>query len=453
MEKPKTMIHDLTTGSVQRELLLFALPLLLSNALQAIYNLVDMIVVGRVLGGTGMSAVSIGGDVLHFLTFISIGFGNAGQILIARLVGEKRTEDIRRMIGTMFTVLLSASLVISLVCIIFRHPILQLLNAPTESYADALDYTVTCACGLLFIYGYNIVSAILRGMGDSKRPFLFIGIAAVLNTVLDILFVSYMGLGVFGAALATVIGQGVSFLFSLLYLYRRRESFCFDFKLKSFRIHRESCRALVALGVPMAIQSASVNFSKMVVAAWINASGVIFSAIAGIYNKLGTIINVVAQSFTATGGAMMSQNLGAKKYHRAGKILLWVGIYGLSLAGLLCLALGLFPDAVFSLFTSDTAVLAAAGIILWPSIWNFLGAALRCIGFSMINGSGQPKLNLAVALIDGLVMRIGLAALLGFAFSYGCRGFWLGDAFAGYMPFLIGMVYFLSGRYRRKESV
>ena len=451
MEDTKTMIYDLTEGSVKKKLLQFATPLLLSNMLQAIYNLVDMVVVGRVLGGVGMSAVSIGGDVLHFLTFIAIGFGNAGQILIARFVGQKRPDDIRKMIGTMFTLLLAASLVISVACIAFQNGILNLLNTPAESYADALSYTVTCACGLFFIYGYNIVSAILRGMGDSKRPFVFIGIAAVLNTVLDITFVAYLDLGVFGAALATVIGQGVSFLFSLVYLFRHRDSFNFDFKPASFRVDRDCCSLLIKLGIPMAIQSAAVMLSKMVLTAWINSYGVIYSAIAGIYNKLGTVSGVVSQAFTTAGGSMMSQTLGAKKYRRVGGIMLWAGIYSLVLAGVLCAVLLLWPDATFALFTSDAAVLAAAGIIIWPCIFNFIGGAMRAVGFAMINGAGQPKLNLAIALIDGIVMRIGFTALLGFALGFGCQGFWLGDAFAGYMPFMIGMIYFLGGRYKLRE--
>ena len=452
MNGSRKMIRDLTEGNIPKLLLSFALPLFLSNLLQALYNLVDMVVVGRVLGGTGMSAVSVGSDILHFLTFIAMGFSNAGQILIARLVGEKREKDISLMIGTMFTVLLAASLAVSAICIFFRTGILDLMNTPAESYADALDYVVTCACGLFFIYGYNIVSAILRGMGDSRRPFLFIGIAAVLNTVLDIWFVAYLGLGVFGAALATVIGQGVSFLFSLVYLFRRRESFCFDFRPASFRVDRGSLSKLVKLGIPMAIQSASVNFSKVVLSAWINSNGLIYSAVAGIYNKLNVIINTVSSAFTTAGGAMVSQNLGAKKYRRIRGILGTVALYSVVLAGLFSAVMVLKYRAVFELFTADEAVLAAAPMILGACVCNFFGAAVRAVGFSVINGSGRPKLNLAVALIDGLLGRIGGAYLLGFVLALGAKGFWFGDALAGYIPFVIGMGFYLFGNWKQEEN-
>ena len=181
MEKRASMVKDMTEGRVVPLLLRFAFPLFVSNALQAVYNVVDMVVVGNYIGKAGMSAVSIGGDLLHLLTFVAMGFCSAGQVIIARAVGEKRPEDIRRTIGTMFTFLLSVSAGIAVVCYLLRSSLLTALNTPAAAYDFAMDYLVTCVCGLVFIYGYNIVSAILRGMGDSKRPFLFIAIAAILT--------------------------------------------------------------------------------------------------------------------------------------------------------------------------------------------------------------------------------------------------------------------------------
>ena len=208
---------DLTQGSIPRLLVSFAMPLLISNTLQAIYNLVDMIVVGQYIGGAGMSAVSIGGDLLHLITFVAMGFSSAGQVIVAQNVGAHDHDQVKKTIGTMFTFLLSIALIISVVCLILRKQILLWLNTPSESYAYTMDYSVTCMVGLVFIYGYNIVSAILRGMGDSRRPFYFVAIAAILNIFLDIVFVVFFHMEVFGAALATVIGQGVSFLFSIVY--------------------------------------------------------------------------------------------------------------------------------------------------------------------------------------------------------------------------------------------
>ena len=442
------MVRDLTEGNVTKLFLSFAFPLFLSNALQAVYNLVDLVVVGQFIGGAGMSAVSIGGDLLHLLTFVAMGFSSAGQVLVAQDVGAKRMERVQKTIGTMFTFLLSASLVISLLCFLLREPILHALNTPPEAYAYTMDYTVTCIAGLCFIYGYNIVSAILRGMGDGRRPFVFVAIAAVFNIVLDLVFVCGCGMAVFGAALATVIGQGVSFLASLVYLYRRRADFGFDFKPASFRLERIALKRLLSLGIPMAIQSAAVSLSKTILMAWINSSGVVYSALAGIYNKVDTICAVISNSFTASGSAMVGQNLGAGKPRRVLKVLRAVLVCGMTMTAVFSVIIGFFSRNVYSLLTSDQTVLAAASVLVLPSLINFLGAGTRCVAFAIINGSGNTKLNLAVALIDGMISRIGLAALLGFALGLGCQGFWLGDALAGCVPILIGTCYLLSGKWR-----
>ncbi len=452
MERQATMVKDMTEGKVVPLLLRFAFPLFVSNALQAVYNVVDMVVVGNYIGKAGMSAVSIGGDLLHLLTFVAMGFCSAGQVIIARAVGERRPEDIRKTIGTMFTFLLSVSAAIAVICYLLRASLLSWLNTPAAARAYAMDYLVTCVCGLVFIYGYNIVSAILRGMGDSKRPFLFIAVAAILNMILDVLFVKYLHMEVFGAALATVIGQGVSFLASLVYLYRRRESFGFDFRPASFRIDGPTFRRLLALGIPMAIQSAAINLSKILLMSWINLFDVTYSALAGIFNKLNTMCGVISQSFTTAGSTMVGQNLGGRKYKRVNETLLTILLIGMGFAALFTAVMLLWPEGVYGMFTPDPDVLTVAAVLTLPVILNFFGAGTRSVAFSLINGSGRAKLNLAVAIIDGMISRIGLAALFGFALHWDCFGFWMGDALAGFMPLLIGGVFYLSGRWRSREG-
>lgn len=447
----KSIVTDLTVGSVPKLLLKFAFPLFLSNALQAVYNLVDMIVVGQYVGGAGMAAVSIGGDILHLLTFIAMGFSSAGQVLIAQDVGSGKFERVRKTIGTMFTLLFLCSILVSVVCYIIRLPMLEWLNTPDEAYKFTLDYTVTCIVGLVFIYGYNIVSAVLRGMGDSRRPFVFVAIAAIVNLVLDIIFIVFLGMEVFGAALATVIAQGVSFIVSIIYLYHKKDSFFFDFKLRSFAMERVAIKRILTLGIPMAIQSAAISLSKIVLMAWINAFGVVYAALAGVYNKVGMISSIVSNSFTTAGSAMVGQNLGAGKDERVPLILKTVMVCGTLIAVAFSLVVFFFPNQVFAIFTDDLEVLAIAGILVYPIILNFFGAATRSISFSLINGSGNTKLNLAVAIIDGVISRVGIAALLGFALHMDCLGFWYGDSIAGFVPIVIGLCFFASGVWRTKK--
>ena len=453
METKKQMGRDLTTGSVPRALLIFATPLFLSNLLQAVYNMVDMVVVGKYLGSAGLSAVSIGGDVLHFITFVAMGFSNAGQMIISQYTGAGRKDKVSRLIGTMFSFLMLCALVIMVLGILGQSTIMGLLNTPPEAWDDAKAYIDVCLMGLVFIYGYNMVSAVLRGMGDSRHPFLFIALAAVLNLVLDLLFVGPMHMGTMGAALATVIGQGVSFVCSIVLLYRQREQFGFDFKPASFRISGDVLSPLISLGVPMAIQSAAINFSKMFVNSWINSYGVVVSAVTGIGNKLGTVGNLFGNAFTTAGGSMIGQNIGAAKYERVPKAIGTIFAINGTVALVLSAVVICFPRAVFGFFTGEEAVLEVAMEYIPIVVLMFCSMAFRSCMMALINGSGNSKLNLCVAIFDGVVARIGFAVLLGLVFDMGYMGFWIGGELAGFVPFVIGGIYFLSGRWKNKSSI
>ena len=446
------IIRDLTTGSVPKTLLRFSLPLFLSGLLQMVYNMVDMIVVGRFVGTRGLSAVSIGGEVLMLITFVAMGFSNAGQILISRYVGEDRRDKVGEMVGTLFTLLMSLAVVIMGVFLLSYRTIIDWLNTPEDIWEFTRQYSVTCIWGTLFIYGYNLVSAILRGMGDSKHPFLFIAIASVINVVLDILFVGPLGMGPRGAALATVIGQAVSFLFALRLLYKNREQIGFDFRLAHFRMYPSVTKPLISLGIPMVIQSAAITFSMLFVNAYVNTYGTVAVAVTGVARKLETMIGVVSQAISSAGGAMVAQALGAGKVKRVPKIVLhalWIVAIP---AGIFAAITALKPEWLFGLFSSDPEVLQMAITYIPVAMVQYLGCTLRPASFALINGSGNSRLNLLVALLDGMVCRIGLALLLGVTLGMGIRGFWFGNALSGLVPFLIGFTYLLCGAWKRRAS-
>ena len=452
-QTPKSFINDFTSGGIMRPLLAFSIPLLLSNLLQILYNMVDMVVVGKVVGEAGLSGLSVGGDVLSFLTFLSMGFSNAGQVIISQYIGAGWRERLSRLIGTMLTFLMLCAAILSVACLLLRNQILGWMNTPPEAWGQATAYSVTCISGLLFIYGYNAVSAILRGMGDSKRPFLFVALAAVLNLLLDLLFVAVFRWEAFGAALATVIGQGTSFLCSLIYLYRKRERFGFDFSPHSFRIHMVELVTLVKLGVPMAIRSAFIIFSKLFVNAWVNGYGVTVSAVSGIGGKLDSICALVAESITTAGSSMVGQNIGAGTYDRVPRILsrtfLLSCVYFLPLIA----AVFFFPRAVFSMFTNEPGVLEVCMEYVPAALILLLGCMARAPMNGFTYGCGNYKFNFCLAIMDGIAARIGLSLLLGTSLGLGYFGFWMGSAAAGFMPFLLGGVYFLSGRWRKSNSL
>jgi putative MATE family efflux protein len=448
----ENLIHDFTVGPVLPALLRFTLPLFLSNLLQAVYNLVDMVVVGQVVGAPGLSGISVGGDVLALLTFLSMGFSDAGQVIISMYLGAGRREKLSRFIGTMSSFLLLCAVGMSALFLVLRRPVLRMLNTPAQSWDQAMAYATVCMLGLVFIYGYNIVSAILRGLGDSKRPFLFIAVAAVLNVLLDLLFVVAFRWEAMGAALATVIAQAVSFLTALLYLCKNRARLGFAVTARSFVIDRRELLTLIKLGVPFAIRQASVLISKFFVNYWINGYGVTVSAVSGIGYKLDVIGNLVGGAVTTAGSSMVGQNLGAARYDRVkrvlGSALLVNGVF----YTLMIAVFALFPRFLFGCFTGDQAVLAVCMEYLPYLLVIYLASALRNSMHAFTFGCGNSKFNFCAAVLDAFVVRVGLSLLLGLALGMGYRGFWAGSAAAGFVPFLLGGVYYLSGRWKKQSS-
>ena len=448
-----SQIKDFTRGNITTQLLAFSWPLLLANLLQVVYSMVDMIVVGKMAGAVGTSAVTVGGDVVNLLTFVGIGFAAAGQVLIARYVGAGETRQIGKFVGTMTNFFVIAAVLLTVFGLVFRHPLLLLMNTPEEAYEGALAYSTICTVGLFFIYGYNIVSAILRGMGDSKHPLLFIAVAAVLNLLLDLLFVVVCNMGAAGAALATVISQAVSFLSCLFFLFKRRAEFALDVHIGDFlHADRDMLSDFLKLGTPMAIKFASVQVSKLFVNAWINGYGLVVSAFAGIANKLAMFVNLFSNAMNTAGSTMVGQNIVAGEFGRVKRIMFDVFIITMILAFIFSGIIILFPEGVFSLFVTDgdTGVLALARGYVPIAILMFLAASLRATMNALINGSGNSAVNFATAILDGIVLRIGLSLLFGVALGMEYTGFWFGDALAGFTPFVIGVLYFLSGVWKKK---
>ncbi len=451
--KDKTLTRDFTTGNIPKQLLIFATPLFLSSLLQVVYNMVDMIIVGQVLGEAGLSAVSIGGDVSNMLLFLGMGFSSAGQVIIAKYIGAGERQRVGKFIANMFSALTVAAAVLSVVCVFFRKPILVLMNTPEEAFTEALNYSTICIVGMVFIYGYNTISAVLRGLGDSKHPFVFISIAAIMNVVLDLVFVLGLSMGAGGAALATVLSQCFSFVACVVFLYRRRDSLGFEIHVGDFfHIDFAMLWELAQLGIPMAIKSASIHFSKLFVNSWINSYGVAVSAFAGIANKVNSISNLLSNSLNTAGSTMVGQNIGAKTYRRVPKILITIACTTLSIAAVLSVLIYAFPEVIFGIFTSEASVMEIAMEYLPIAVLIFFGSACRAPANAIINGSGKTLINFATAIFDGIILRIGLSVLFGLVLNMRYLGFWLGDALAGFTPMFIGIVFYISGKWKTEKK-
>ena len=426
---------------------------MLANLLQTVYNMVDTVVVGQFVGADGLSAVTNCGEIIQFYTFIAIGFGSAGQTMIGQFIGAKETERVKQIIGTLFTTLFGLAVAVMILVFATWRGQLGLINLPEEAMSGGRDYMLVCCTGMIFIFGYNLVSAIMRGMGDSKRPLLFIAIASIVNLVLDLLFVPVLHMGAFGAALATVIGQAVAFLWAITYLYRNRADFGFDFKLSSFVPEKKVLGMLFRLGVPMTIQGAFISISMIYVTSLINVFGVAASAANGITYKMANVARMVANSMSTAGAAMIAQCIGAGKLDRVKQVYWWdFGITMIS-STLCAIAIFFFPQQVFSVFNTESDVLAFAAVYAPIGVLDFFGFAFRVPNMAVINGTGAATLGLIGGLMDGVVARIALSILLGNVLGMGVAGYWWGNALAGYVTVLIYAPYFFSGRWKKRRLV
>ena len=451
--KGKTLAKDFTKGSIPKQLLWFTLPFMASNALQVLYSTIDMVIVGEYVGTPGLSAVSQSSQILNFATMVCLGFSNAGQVLVSQALGAGKKKEMNRIIGTLFSLLMILAVFLSAVILSARTWILDTMNIPVESYEYAMDYLVICGGGLIFTAGYNMVSAVLRGMGDSKRPFLFIGIASAVNLVLDILFTGIFGWEVAGAAWATIIGQAVSFLFSLVYLYRRREAFGFDFKKESFAIDKRYTKMIAALGTPMAIQSGCINLSMLFVNAMINRVGVVASATFGVGVRIDDIVNKISQGIQFAAMPMISQNIAAGQKKRSVQVVRYAWLYSAILTVVFMTAYILLGKQLFMLFSDDPLVHEMSGTFIKAILWMFPALAVMRGTGAFIQGIGNAKMSMVLALLDGVVLRIGLSWLFGIVLEWGFFGFVLGYGLAAYGNAVPGMIYFLSGAWKKRKTL
>lgn len=275
--------NNLSKGSVVSQLIRFALPFIISNLIQTLYSVADMVIVGRFNGTVSMSGVNIGGQVTMLMTNLAMGISAGATVLIAQSVGAEKTHKLQKIIGTLFTSLAIAAILMTVLMLTLHAPILRLIKTPTESFQEASNYLNVTALGTLFIFSYNALSAIMRGMGDSRSPLYFITIACFTNIGLDLLLVGAFHMGATGAGIATVFSQGISVFLCVIYLTKKK--FVFKFRIKSFGIDREQLKAILKLGVPISSQYFVSNLSFLFMTTLVNTIGVTASAAVGAVGK------------------------------------------------------------------------------------------------------------------------------------------------------------------------
>ena len=354
-------------------------------------------------------------------------------------------------IGTLFTLLLGAGVVVTVISVVFARQILHLLNTPADIFDDALSYTLVCCSGVVFAYGYNIVSAIMRGLGDSRHPFIFILIASVINVVLDLLFVACFHWGVFGAGLATILGQAFSFLYAVWFLYKHREETGFDFMPRSFRIEKQCLKGLLKLGLPLACRFSIVNFSMLFVIAMVASTGSAALGTFGAGTKLDDVANKMSLGVMMALTGIVAQNYGARNFSRIRKavgytLLLSSGFYAVFAA-----LMWFFPEQLFGIFTKDRDILDLSHTFSHAIMWTFPGLLLLKGSNGFIHGIGHSWLGMVLGIFDGFVLRIGCSWYFGTVLGWGFYGYVLGYGIAPWGSAFPGILYFLFAPWEKRK--
>ena len=449
----KKVIHDFTEGPLFGPMLRFSIPFMISNGLQVLYSMADMLIVGKFVGRHGISGVMTASQSVFFLTMVGMGFATGGQVLISQLIGRGERQRLRQAIGTQFSIILTAGIFFSALSVLFAEPFLHLLETPDDAFQGARHYLLICGGGLIFIYGYNMIAAILRGVGDSVRPFKFIVVSSLMNVVLDLVFVGGFGWGVAGAGFATILSQAAAFLLALAYLYRNQEGFNFDFRPASFKVDPVMLKALVKLGIPFAVRFAAINISMLFVTSLINSLGTATSAAYGIALRLDEFANKISQGVMMAVSTIVGQNIGAGHISRIrrGVYYAWAICGGFFL--FFGLAQLLFPRQLYSIFTNDEEVLKLAPIIISALLLHYPALLIMKGTNGFVQGIGNALFGLIIAILDGLVFRVTFSWLFGIYFNMGLYGMILGYALATYSTALPNLFYFLFIPWYKRKTV
>lgn len=397
---------DFTQGSILKKLVAFMMPVLGALILQAAYGAVDLLVVGRFGSTSGLSAVSTGSQVLNLVTFVVVQFAMGITVLIARYLGEKKPEKIGAVIGGGAIVFAIISVVLFIVMVCFAHPISILMQAPEEAVDLTASYVRICGGGIFFIVAYNLLSAIFRGLGDSKSPLLFVLVACIVNVIGDLALVAGLHMDAAGAAIATVSAQTLSVVFAVILLMKK--DLPFTIARKDFRLNPQ-CKKFLKIGLPLALQEFLTQVSFLALCAFVNRLGLEASSGYGVACKIVNFAMLVPSALMQSMASFVSQNIGAGKKKRAKKSM-FTGIGVGLVVGCLVFALVIFKgDMLAGFFSTDAAVIEKG----YAYLKGFaLETIVTAILFSMVgyfNGNNKTIWVMTQGLIQTLLVRLPLA--------------------------------------------
>ena len=436
---------DFTEGRIFPKLIKFMLPILGALVLQAMYGAVDILVVGQFGTSEGISAVSTGSNLVNMVTFTAAGFTMGVTILMGRYIGEKRQDRLGRVIGGAICFFLVLSLVITAVMLIFAR-----LQAPAEALDSTVTYVMICGGGILFIMAYNFISSIFRGLGNSKLPLIFVGIACAVNVVGDLLFVAVFRMNVAGAALATVMAQAVSVVLSILII--RKQKLPFTLKREDIRFNEEVPR-IIKVGAPIAVQELLTQLSFLALCAFINKLGIAQSSGYGVANKLVAFIMLVPSSLMQSLASFVAQNFGAGKEKRARQTMLCGMAIGCAVGVVISLLAVFAGDYMSMIFTPEPAYIEQSAAYL---LGFSLEPIVTSIMFSFIgyfNGHSQTLFVMIQGLSQTFLVRLPMSYIMSIQPDASLTMIGLAAPSATIFGIILNLVYFIwySKKLRRTQ--
>ena len=369
------MERNYTTGSVFKNILIFSLPYLFSYFLQTLYGMADLFIIGQFEGVASTTAVSIGSQVMHMLTVMIVGLAMGATVSIGQATGANNLKEAASDIGNTVTLFLLLSLVLTVVLLVLVKPVVSIMSTPSEAVNGTIAYLTICFIGIPFITAYNIISSILRGMGDSKSPMYFIAIACVMNIILDYIFMGALHLGPAGAALGTTLSQTVSVAVALIFLIKKEHGLSLhrpDFKPQSPIMGR-----ILKIGVPIAMQDGLIQVAFILITIIANQRGLTDAAAVGIVEKIISFLFLVPSSMLSTVSALGAQNIGADKPERAKQTLRYAIYLAAGFGIVISILIQFIAEPVVSLFTSDGDAILAGGQYLRGYIWDCFFAGIH----------------------------------------------------------------------------
>ena len=396
--------QNLLTGSVPKKLAAFAFPLLLANILQSFYNVVDMLVVGQIVGDTGLAAINNASKLCYIINSICIGMTMGGAVLIAQYKGANDKKGQAETFQTLAILSFVSALLVTVIGLIFYQPLFRVLNVPADAYQDACDYMKIICWGTIFVFGYNAVCSVLKGLGDSKSPLYFVGIATIINIVLDILLVGPFGMGTAGAAYATITAQGISFVISIFYLRKHKVFFSADVH-KEFTLQMDKLVSILKVGLPTAIQMVVVNTAYLLVTGMLNQFGTSVSAASGVGLQINTFAGMPCWAIGQAVTAMVGQCIGAGEIKRARKVVKIGLLLNISVTLVVVIGVQIFAEQLILLFGSTSAEVINDGVYylrVCCGVNSLIYAGMYTLD-SFAIGVGAANIAMLNALLDTLL--------------------------------------------------